>query len=248
MINQTIITAFILVLIVLSPFLQARSSNEYANKMPTFGPSPTVYVFPLDGNELLSADELHRIESQMLPELKKEEYTPRKVKLLEPELTPFLAATDEATPDSEQFRALFGKYLSAFQLKTDIIVIPSLIVREAKLKDKTAKGDGVTFRITTEKSPGKQDKEDVWDLGENSTYGEWSGTASMYSLRLVAFTAEGKWLFTSYGGVAFPHHGTGLRAKLTKRNAVFTHKSDLIAMNKGIEKAFQPFAYKLKRK
>lgn len=72
-----------------------------------------------------------------------------------------------------------------------LIILPSLVLKHAKLKGQYAKWDGVKRKIHA----------DLIYRGDTS----WSGTTSGLSLQLLAFSSERYWVFTSYGGLVLPY-------------------------------------------
>lgn len=226
----------------------AKPPHEYAREIPVFGPAPKVTVFPLDFNDLVPADEQALIEPSLIEELRKEKYIPEKASFAAEDLAAYFDASNSTMPDNQDYRNLYGRLIKSLELDADIVLVPSITVRIAVMNGRVASGDDVTFNIPAELRPGERIKDDPFDQRRNNSAPTWSGNSTIYSLRLVAFSNEGDWLFTSYGGVAFPFYAVFSSGELKQKEKLFTDKQDLTSLNKGISKAFYPLRKKIKRK
>lgn len=226
----------------------AKPPHEYARELPVFGLTPKVAVFPLDFNDLIPTDEQAFIEPRLAEELRKEKYIPEKVSFAADDLAAYLGASDSTMPDNQDYRNLYGGLIKSLALKTDIVLVPSITVRIATMNGRVASGDEVTFNVPAELRPGERIRDDPFDQRRNNSAPTWTGNSTIYSLRLVAFSSEGDWLFTSYGGVAFPFYAVFSSGELKQKETLFTDKQDLTSLNKGISKAFYPLRKKIKRR
>lgn len=74
--------------------------------------------------------------------------------------------------------------------KYSMTLFPSLVIRNAELKGKLARWDGVKRNIVAE-----------WFYLMDM---DWSGGSLGLSLQVIAFDSEEKWISTSYGGLVLP--------------------------------------------
>ena len=226
----------------------AKTYYELADDLPVLSADAKVAIFPLDVNSLMSASEREVVEPLLITEIKKAKFSAEVIKLSGDDLAAYYGVTGSTTDNSEEFRALFGSLVKNSGLQADVVMIPEIVVSIAEMKGVVAKGDGVTFNIPTELRPGERVKQDVFDRRKNNAAQSRVGNSPMYSLRLSAFTSEGEWLFTSLGGVSFPYVAVFTSGELKERSDLLSHKDDIVALKKGVKKAFYPLRKKLKRK
>lgn len=241
----TFFLANFLVLLSLSNSIYAKTDNEYSKKLPTFGLHPSVYLFPLDTNELISADEHIMLKDTLASEFVETGYPASWLSLSEGDKTAFLGISHSQTEDAQNYRDLYKKIIGLSKIDTDLVVIPSLVEKYAKMKGRIAKLDGVSFRILTKKTPSHSGVVDVFDLG--SSY-DWSGSRIGYSLRLLVFNAKGNWLFTSYAGVSFPDYAIISESHFYRKKRLFSEEYDVRSLKKGVRKSLYPFRKKIKRR
>lgn len=245
-----VVTCFVSKLLILLAFsfsgiVYAKTDNEYSKKLPTFGLHPSVYLFPLDTNDLISEDEHETLKNKLEAEFMKADYLAKWLPLPENDVKDFLRISHSYTDDSQEYRDLYKKIIQFSNITTDLVVMPTLIEKYAKMKGSTARLDGTTFRILTKKTPDHSGVVDVFDLG--SSY-DWSGGRVGYSLRLIVFNTEGDWLFTSYAGVSFPDYAVVSESKFFRKKKLFHAKYDIVSLGKGIRKSLYPFRKKIKRR
>ncbi|HEY7773619.1 MAG TPA: hypothetical protein VIC26_10590, partial [Marinagarivorans sp.] len=82
-------------------------------------------------------------------------------------------------------------------------------------------------------------------MGVSSEY-LWTGEIQGLSLKLEAYSKEGEWLFTSYGGVSLPVVANIPDRRYVRKENVFEHKKDIRRMKKGVKKSIYPIRKRLK--
>lgn len=113
----------------------------------------------------------------------------------------------------------------AQEMDSDIIILPTLLERQAKLKYRSAKWDGTKQRVIYK------------GRGKNKRW-EGSGSTTAISLRLNAYNSNGQWLFTTYGGMALPFYVDLNQESYVLKDIIF---SDADFVKEGIENALEGF-------
>jgi len=112
----------------------------------------------------------------------------------------------EQPPRLEAVASAFARVL-ARETSYDVLVIPSLIFRDAKVEGRFAEWDGVRrrirFRVRTPASGGGVDP--APDPSWQHLPGEWRGKITGLSLHVLLFAPAGRPVFQGFGGLDLVH-------------------------------------------
>lgn len=129
------------------------------------------------------------------------------------ELNLFGDGVELAIKSTEQKSLKVYKYLRE-KHSASLVIHPSFVMKQAKLKRRKAVWDGVKIRQIV-KGPGSR------------SY-QWKGSTKGVSLELDVYTASKEWLLTTYGGVALPFY-------VDLRDAEMKQVEDLYSNESGVE-------------
>jgi hypothetical protein len=138
--------------------------------------------------------------------------------------------SDTVSHDFHGAMEIFARKLGG-PAEFDALVVPSLVYREGRLRNRVVKWDGVVRRLPTE-------GED-----ENPIPASFEANVPVVSLHVMVFDASGEPLFENYGGVDLAHAFSfepgeegGLRVAL--RDPMLAERRFL---REGVEVAFDPY-------
>lgn len=217
------------------------NTNLFADDLPALPKNADILLMPIYGHDYLEADEQKEVGAALQAELRSHGFnvswarldlvTPEQDPQKLAEYYPMLVSQHYLYTDSVE--AARGELVKMIAHPGDLVIIPTIVQREAELKGELARWDGVSQRL---KSTGTSDQ------------GTWTGSIAAYSLKLDGFSPEGKWLFTSYGGVSIPVTANVKTRRYERKENLFAHKKDKKAMLKGVAKACDPLRRQLKIK
>lgn len=116
-----------------------------------------------------------------------------------------VAAVSRSGPEERHFQeasSFFARELTDhadFQL----LVMPSLVVRGARVRGRTAQWDGVRRRITTRLLP--MARAGLPDPGTEAGDAHWEGEIPALSLHVLVFRPDGEKVYEGWGGIALTH-------------------------------------------
>lgn len=214
-------------------------SNFFADRIPELPKNASILLLPIYGHDFLEAEEQKEVGAALQAELRSYSFnvswarldlvTPEQDPQKLAEYYPMLVSQHYVYTDSVE--AARGELVKMLAYAGDLVVIPTVVERQAELSGELARWDGVSQRL---KSTG------TWDQGI------WSGSIAGYSLKLDGFSVDGKWLFTSYGGISLPVTANVKTRRYERKENLFADKKDKKAMIKGVAKACDPLRKRLK--
>lgn len=236
-----ILLFFCNVLYATQAFAVAAKTNFYAENLPELPKDAGILLMPIYGNDYLEVGEQKEVGAALQAELKSYGFNVSWARLdtITPEQDPqklvsyypMLVSQNYAYTDTvEKAR---GDLVKLMAYTGNLVIFPTVVQREAELKGELARWDGVNQKL---KSTG------TWDEGI------WSGAIAAYSIKLDGFTPEGKWLFTTFGGISVPVTANIKTRKYERKENLFAHKKDKEAMLRGVAKACDPLRKRLKIK
>jgi hypothetical protein len=109
-----------------------------------------------------------------------------------------MAAIQSSEDPDRDLEAAAGVFVRTLREHADfdLVVMPSLVFREARVVGRTARWDGVQRRVSVRVRPGPES-------GAPAT--EWEGRITGLSLYVLGFTPEGRRLFEGLGGLDLVH-------------------------------------------
>ena len=228
-------------LLVAQALALSAKTNFYADSLPELPKTANILLMPIYGHDYLEEGEQKEVGAALQAELRSYGFTVSWARLdkILPEQDPqklvnyypMLVSQDYSYTDAvEKAR---GDLVKVMAHVGDLVIIPTVVQREAELKGALARWDGVSQKL---KTTGTSDEM------------TWSGSIAAYSLKLDGFTPEGRWLFTSYGGISLPFTADIKTRKNERKEDLFLHKKDKKALLKGVAKACDPLRKRLKIK
>lgn len=216
-------------------------TNFFADNMPELPKSAGILLMPIYGHDYLEEGEQKEVGAALQAEIKSygfnvswarfDTITPEQDPQKLVSYYPMLVSQNYVYTDTvEKAR---GDLVKLMAYTGNLVIFPTVVQREAELKGELARWDGVNQKL---KSTG------TWDEGI------WSGAIAAYSIKLDGFTPDGKWLFTTYGGISVPVTANIKTRKYERKENLFAHKKDKEAMLKGVAKACYPLRKRLKVK
>jgi TPR repeat protein len=235
--NKVVALLGLLGCLVSSLILSAEEDpNTYADNLPTIPKNARIAILPVGYDFAAVPQEIPVIQEEVISQLKSLGLTPFNIKF-DPSTTPkdtiqlftlVNTAHQEIRPAKQAFVANLGK-----QVNYDMVLIPAVVSRSAKLSGQYAIWDNVRAGLT------------IKGFGSGESF-EWSGSRLALSLELDAYDARGQWLFTSYGGISIPYVINTREAMNDLKPRLFENKKDQDTLQKGVEVALKPFSKKIK--
>lgn len=210
--------------------------NTYAENLPVISKNARIAILPIAYDFSAVPQEIPVVQESIIAQLKSLGLTPFNIKF-NPSTTPkdtiqlfMLANTshEEIRPAKQVFVENLGK-----QVNYEIVLIPAVVSRAAKLSGQVAIWDNVRAGLT------------IKGIGSSDSF-EWSGSKLALSLELDAYDKNGKWLFTSYGGISLPYVINTRESMNDLKPRLFESKKDQETLQKGVEAALKPFTKKVK--
>lgn len=217
-------------------FAGEEDPNTYADNLPTIPKNARIAILPMAYDFAAVPQEIPLIQEAITAQIKALGLTPFTIKF-DPASTPKdtiqvfkLANTTykEVRPAKQTFVSSLKK-----QVNYDIVLIPAVVSRSARLSGQVAIWDNVKAALTIK----------GFGSGENS---EWSGSRLALSLELDAYDVSGNWVFTSYGGISIPYVINTREAMNDLKPRLFESKKDQDTLQKGVEVALKPLTKKIK--
>lgn len=210
--------------------------NVYADKFPTIPKNARVAVLPMATDFPAVPQEIPIIQEAISQQIKELGLTPSIVKLdaaTTPQSTIQLFTLSNSS--YKDVRSAKQNFIAGLKGQTnyDIVLIPAVVSRTAKLAGQSASWDNVKASLTIK----------GFGSGANS---EWSGSRLALSLELDAYDADGNWVFTSYGGISIPYLINTREAVNELKPRLFETKKDQDTLQKGVEVALRPLTKKIK--
>jgi TPR repeat protein len=220
-------------------FADEVDPNTYADKFPTIPKNARIAILPMASDFPAVPQEIPIIQDVIVSQIK------------DLGLTPFIFKFDAAsTPkstiqlfmlpnssfkDAKEARSAKQEFITGLkgQANYDILFIPAVVSRTAKLNGQSAYWDNVRAGLTIK----------GFGSGQSS---EWSGSRLGLSLELDAYDVNGNWMFTSYGGISIPYVINTREAVNELKPRLFETKKDQDTLQKGVEAALKPLTKKIK--
>jgi TPR repeat protein len=210
--------------------------NTYADNLPTIPKNARIAILPMGYDFAAVPQEVPIVQEAITQQIKALGLTPFTIKF-DAASTPkdtiqLFMLSNSAHKDIRPAKQEFVLNLKN-QTNYDIVLIPAVVSRTAKLAGQMAVWDNVKTRLTIK----------GFGSGENM---EWSGSRLALSLELDAYDANGNWVFTSYGGVSVPYIINTRESVNDLKPRLFEAKKDLETLQKGVEVALEPLTEKIK--
>jgi hypothetical protein len=163
-----------------------------------------------------------------------------------------MQAARNRAPTLEEVAAAFSRAL-AEHADYDLLVLPSLVYRDAEVKGRYAVWDGVRRRIRFRSRAGvaigrAQPIPDPIDSTDRSTAGavvtQWRGRITGLSLHALVFTPEGRGVFQGFGGLDLVHDAVQTREGSPEQPVLQLHPNMLqndVHVREGIALALDPY-------
>ena len=158
----------------------------------------------------------------------------------------------KAPPKLAEVASAFSRAL-AEHAKFDLLVLPSLVYRDARVMGRYALWDGVRRRIRFRSRTGvplgrAQPIPDPIDSTDRSAAGavvtQWRGRITGLSLHTLVFTSEGRGVFQGFGGLDLVHDAVQTREGSPEKPVLQLHSSLLensLHVREGIALALDPY-------
>ncbi len=226
--------------VLLSAAASDNKANLYAEKLPLLSSNANILLLPFFDNELLQGEEAKEVATALKTELASYGYrvTFANFKSVPPERDPekllesYPAIVSEFYENSDSIQKARSVLIKVFAHPGELVVIPTVVQREAKLKGELAQWDGFSQKLRSR--------------GTSDDFVTWSGSIVGLSLRLDGFAPDGTWLFTSFGGISLPVSANVKTRKYERKEALFAEEKDKKALDKGVTKACYPLRKHLK--
>jgi len=210
--------------------------NSYADKFPTIPKNARIAILPMAYDFAAVPQEVPLIQEAMISQIKDLGFKPFAIKL-DPASTPketiqLFALPNTAHQDIRPAKQTFVAGLKN-QITYDLVLIPAVVTRAAKLSGQMAIWDNVRNSLT------------IKGFGSGESM-EWSGTQRALSLELDVYDASGNWVFTSYGGISIPYLINTREAMNELKPRLFESERDQEYLQKGVEAALKPLTKKIK--
>jgi tetratricopeptide (TPR) repeat protein len=210
--------------------------NTYADKLPTIPKNARIAILPIAYDFAAVPQEIPIVQEAITSQIKELGLTPFAIKFdaaSTPKDTIQLFMLSNST--HEKIRPAKQEFISNLkgQANYDIVLIPAVVSRTAKLAGQMAVWDNVKTRLT------------IKGFGSGESM-EWSGSRLGLSLELDAYDANGNWVFTSYGGISIPYAINTREAVNELKPRLFEAKKDQDTLQKGVEVALEPLTKKIK--
>jgi hypothetical protein len=142
----------------------------------------------------------------------------------------------------EKTPVLFAEQLDALY-DFDAIVMPSILVHEARAVDGSAGWNGVSRRMQLVNAPALPVGRAQDTFAEGVRYGGVTGDVPVTSVHVLVFSRTGERIFEGRGGFAFVHDAdmSNARGKWIWHTRIRDLAADIDAMREGIAIAFHPY-------
>lgn len=223
-------------LVSIDAFAAETDPNTYADNLPTIPKNARIAILPMAYDFAAIPQEIPVIQESITNQIKDLGFSPFVIKF-NPSTTPkdTIQLFTLVNTAHENVRPAKQGFISNLkqQANYDILLIPAVVSRAAKLSGQMAVWDNVKSSLT------------VKGFGSSDSF-QWSGSHLALSLELDAYDLNGKWLFTSYGGISIPYIINTRDAVNELKPRLFEAKKDQEALQKGVEAALKPFSKKIK--
>lgn len=239
LVRLTALLPLLMVVVTSLAYAGGSKNNLYAEDLPELPKKARILVLPIYDNNHFQGDEMailmaefktqitelgHKLDSPTFEQMAGAEFSSNLEQNYSFLQSEFITHTQKKADAKAQFAKMIG-YIG------DIIVMPSITSRPATLKGELASWDNSAHKLR---------------LVGTMTEGIWSGQIQGLSLKLEAYSKEGQWLFTSYGGISLPVVADVPERKYIRKENIFEYKKDFKKMQKGVQKAIYPIRQRLK--
>ena len=228
---------FLLITSLYTPFASAgkAKSNRYSDQKVSFLNGDSVALMPIGFNFPSVHKELDTIQASLSEAIKQHGLAPNFFTFSDEdyELIQYIVNVPYQPEKKKEIReGIMQTTLENTDYK--LVIFPSVISRKATASGRKAKWDGVNQQPIIE--------------GSNPIGLSMKGTTFALSLKLDAYTPDGEWLFTSYGGISLHYYLDTVSGEYVLRDNLFNTKKDLKLLNKGVATALHPIKKKYKVK